>query len=243
MGIEKDIKLVFVDMEGTIFKKVVKSTHGTAPSSWTYIADLLGPEAKELEEETKKIWNSGGYKSYLEWMDATIDIHRKFNLNKKIFDEAMDVEYWPGVKETFHFFREKGYKTALISGGFKAQADKAQTDLLINYALAGCEYFWDEKGELYHWNLNNSDFEGKVNFMREHIKSAKISSQQCAFIGDGPNDVGLAKEVGLSISFNGCKDLENACMYKIKQSLGKEDFREVIKYFDSNSYKKYMKKL
>jgi hypothetical protein len=32
-------------------------------------------------------------------------------------------------------------------------------------------------------------------------------------------------------------------MYKIKQSLGKEDFREVIKYFDSNSYKKYMKKL
>ena len=78
--------------------------------------------------------------------------------------------------------------------------------------------------------------------MKEHIKAAKISPNQCAFIGDGPNDVGLAKEVGLSISFNGCEDLENAVKYSIKQTKGNEDFREVIKYFDSNAYARYMKK-
>ncbi len=242
MALESNIKMIFLDMEGTIFQKVVKSTHGIAPSSWTYIADELGPDAKVQEELTKEIWNRGGYKSYSQWMDATVRIHKMFGLEKKTFDEAMNVNYWPGVKETFDFFKEKGYKTALISGGFKAQADKAQSDLMIDYSLAGCEYFWNEDGKLRHWNLNNADYEGKVNFMKEHLKSECISPNQCAFIGDGPNDVLLAREVGVSISFNGVKELNDASNYVIKQKSGEEDFREVIKVFDQNAYSRYMKK-
>jgi len=50
------------------------------------------------------------------------------------------------------------------------------------------------------------------------------------FVGDGKNDVPLAKAVGLSISFNGAKELEAVCTHAIRQKEGEEDFKEILRY-------------
>ena len=62
--------------------------------------------------------------------------------------------------------------------------------------------------------------------MKEH----GVGPEQCAFVGDGINDVHLASEVGTGISFNGHEKLQEVCKYAIKQKKGKEDFKEVLKY-------------
>jgi phosphoserine phosphatase len=229
----KKIKLIFFDMEGTLFKKVIEFTKGnTAPSAWTLLAQHLGENALKEEEKTKEKWTAGKYSGYVEWMEETIEIHKKYNLTKSFFDKVMkSIEYHPGVKKTFEELEKRGYKTALISGGFKAQADRAQMDLKINHSFAACEYFWDKKGKLLHWNLLPCDYAGKVDFMKLIMREHGLLPEECAFVGDGKNDVDLAKEVGLSISFNGPDELQRVCTHSINQKEGKEDFKEVLKYF------------
>ncbi len=223
-------KIVFFDMEGTIFRKVVKSTNGnTAPSAWTLIAAHLGKDALAEEEATKVKWNGGGYSGYVDWMEDTIRIHQKYGLTKDFYDKVMSgVEYHPGVKETFEILRGKGIRTGLVSGGFKSQADRAVRDLKINHAFAACEYFWDGDGKLVHWNLLPADFEGKVDFMMLIMKEHGISPRDAAFVGDGKNDVHFAKAVGTSVAFNAAKELQDVSTFSVNQPEGREDFRAIL---------------
>ena len=231
MSLENDIKLVVFDMEGTLLRKAIKSTKGIAASAWTLLADNLGPEALAEEELTKQKWNDGEYKGYVEWMADTIRIHKKYGLTHSFFKQVVDsVEYHPGVVEAFEELRKKEYLTALISGGFKAQADRLQMDLKIDHSFAACEYFWDGE-ELVHWNLLPCDYEGKRDFMQLIIKEHGLTPQQCAFVGDGPNDVILAEAVKLSIAFNASPKLQEVCTHAINQPEGEEDFRAILKYF------------
>lgn len=226
------IKLIFFDMEGTIFKKTIKFAKGnTAPSAWTSISRHLGEEAGKEEDKGKDKWNNRKFKGYVEWMENTIKIHKKYGLTKNFFYNVMDsIEYHDGIKETFKELNKKGYITSLISGGFKAQADRAQKDLKIKHSFTACEYFWDENGKILHWNLLPCDYEGKVDFMKLIMKEHGLSPEECAFVGDGKNDVFLAKEVGTSISFNGAEELQRISTHSINQEEGKEDFQAILEY-------------
>lgn len=228
------IKIIFFDMEGTIFKKVAEDTkYNTSPSAWTLLAQHLGKDAMKEEDNTKRIWTSKGYSSYLEWMEETIKIHKKYGLDKNFFEKVMSmIDFNPGVKETFDALRKRGFKTVLISGGFKAQADRAQKELKIDHSFAACEYFFDEKGRLTHWNLLPSDYIGKIDFMHLIIREYNFTREECAFVGDGKNDIPLAEEVGVSIAFNAAKELQNVCNFSINQEKGKEDFREILGILD-----------
>jgi phosphoserine phosphatase len=221
-------------MEGTIFKKVIRDSKGnTAPSAWTLIAKHLGDEALAEEEETKEKWTNGEYAGYVEWMEDTIEIHKKYGLEKKFYDKVFEeVDYHEGVQEVFDYLGEKGIRTGLISGGFKSQADRALKDLKIDHAFVACEYLWDEDGELVHWNLLPADYEGKVDFMKLIMKEHGLKPEECAFVGDGRNDVPFAKAVGTFIAFNGAKELQDVSTYSVNQPEGKEDFSAILEYLN-----------
>jgi phosphoserine phosphatase len=225
-------RLVFFDMEGTLFKKAYRDSSGnTSPSAWTLLAEHLGSEALREENETKRKWNNGEYSGYVEWMEDTIRIHKKYGLTRDFYDKVMSsVEYHDGVFEFFEELKKRGIKTGLISGGFKSQADRALMDLKIDHAFVACEYLWDEKGTLVHYNLLPVDYEGKVDFMKLIMKEHGQNPEDCAFVGDGRNDIPFAKAVGRSISFNGAKELEEVCTYSVRQEEGKEDFRAILPY-------------
>ena len=226
------VKLIFFDMEGTIFRKTVRNSYGnTAPSAWSLTGKSLGEKAHSEEELTKKKWTEGLYAGYVEWMEDTIRIYEKYGLTRDAFESAMrSIEYHPGVFETFHELKGRGVKTALISGGFKAQADRALVDLKINHAFAACELFWDGKGRLAHWNLLPCDYEGKIDFMKLIMKEHGLDRDECAFVGDGKNDVALAKEAGLSVCFNGDEALKKVSTYSVEQPAGEEDFSKILQF-------------
>jgi len=205
-------------MEGTLYKKAIKSKNTiVAPSAWVAIANALGETASKMELETQQKWASGGYnQNYLEWMGDTIEIHKRFKLNQATFCQIIDdIDFTDGAHVLLENLKKNGIITSLVSGGFKYQADKAQRLLGIDHALSGCEYFWNEEGYLEHYNLLPADYEGKVDFMRSIAREYGVSMESCAFVGDGDNDCGLAKAVGLSIAFNGSQNLKNIASISI----------------------------
>ena len=109
------IKLIFFDMEGTLFRKIYKNSRGnTAPSAWTLLAEHLGKKALEEENQTKDKWSKGKYFGYVEWMEDTIRIHKKYGLDKKFFEKVMkSIKYNPGVKETFEELRKKRIQNSI----------------------------------------------------------------------------------------------------------------------------------
>ena len=232
----RKIKLVFFDMEGTVMKQHYeydKYKHvNVAPSMWTKIAEHLGKKSLKEEEQTKVKWTNKGYKNYIEWMEATIKIHQKYGLTRNFFYKLIEdyIHYYKGVKETFAELRKKGIRTALITGGFKNQADIVQRYLKIDHSFAACEYFFNKKGKLEHWNLLPSDYIGKIDFMNLLMREYKLNKDEVAFVGDGKNDIPLAEDVGLSIAFNGDSALQKVVTYPINQPKGKENFRAILKY-------------
>jgi len=162
-------KIWFFDMEGTILKKEHALDNGkVAPSAWTVLAKELGEECYREEEETKDKWLKGMYRGYLDWMRDTVLIHKKYGLTKEILDKIIDKsDYHIGAHRLFKKLHEHGIITALVTGGFKALADKVQRELKIHHAFSGCEYFFDNDGKLEFFNLLPSDNDGKVSFMRQ----------------------------------------------------------------------------
>ena len=227
------IKLIFFDMEGTLFEQAV-STKKTkvAPSAWFAIAEALGEKAVIEEKKTQKKWENKQYSGYIEWMEDTIRIHKKYGLEKSTFTKIIDsISYTKNVAEVFKKINKRNIPTALISGGFKYQADKAVRSLKIKHSFVGCEYFWDRRGVLEHWNLLPADYIGKLDFMKLLVKEYGFSFDECAFVGDGKNDAYLAKKVGISIAFNSSsKRLQRQTTYSVNQEKGKEDFRAILPF-------------
>jgi phosphoserine phosphatase len=226
-----NIKLVFFDMEGQIFEPhIIETKKGIAPSIWTVISRHLGPKAAAEGEATKDKWGERQYACYVDWMEDVIHIHQKYGLTKNVFYNIVNkVKYIKGVEETIKELRKRGYIVAVISGGFKNLADRAIRDLGIHHVFAACEYFFDEKTKkLKSWNLMPCDYQGKVDFMRLLIKEHGLKAKQCAFVGDGVNDISLAKECCISIAFNGRKELQEVTTYAVNQK--EKDLRGILKY-------------
>jgi len=223
----KKIKFMFFDMEGTLFTKAVKNTHGIAASVWTKIAQELGPDALALEEMTKQKWNRGEYTGYIDWMRDTVLIHMAYSLKKDLFTKIVDdIEYNEGVERTVRMLHNKDIQTGLISGGFARQARKAAKELHINHYLAACDYFWDEKGYLSHWSLLPFDYKGKLDLMATLLRDLKLEKHEVGFVADGANDKYMAREVGLSIAYNAQQELKEASNFW----LDGEDFSGILRF-------------
>jgi phosphoserine phosphatase len=229
-------KLIFMDLEGTLLQKATcpGRAYGGAPSTWTLLAERLGQDALQEEEQTKERWLRGEYRSYIEWMQDTVRIHQRYGLTKDIFQEVLDsVKEMPGSRDAVNLFHKHGAVTAIISGGFKALADRVQRSLKIHHSLAACEYFFDLRtGELEYWNLLPSDYRGKANFIRLLRSEYRVKKRECVFIGDAQNDIPVIKEVGLSIGFNAQPAFREVCAYSIDQGSQSEDFIEVATYIE-----------
>lgn len=218
-------KIWFFDMEGTLLQKDFALDNGkVAPSAWTVLAKLISEECYLEEELSKDRWNAGEYNGYLDWMKDTIRIQQKHGLKKWHLDEIVkSAKLHNGAHELITSIKTTSAKVVLISGGIKALADKVQRELKIDHAFSACEYFFDDYGNLDFYNLLPTDNEGKASFMQQIAKEYGVPPSECAFVGDGKNDVTLAKSVGISVAFNAQIELSQIATFSIKQKKGQEN--------------------
>lgn len=161
-------RLLVLDVEGTLFENTVHLPETSLTSTvWQAIAHELGPSAVTEEIATHREWENGSYRSYLDWMTATIEIHKRHGLTAKQFGTIIDgARYNGGVDAALRGVDRTRYEPVLISGGFRALGERVQRDFGIKHLFAACDYFFDSDGALAGYNLLPCDFEGKLDFIR-----------------------------------------------------------------------------
>jgi len=220
------IKLVVFDMDNVLFDVGYFETHqNVASSTWGAIWRELDAETEN--ERLKKKWSSGKYKVHMEWTNETLSVYKKYNLTEeKFFDVINSLALMKGAKETIVELKKKGILTAIISGSFNELAKRARKELGIDFAIATCSLIF-ENNKLKDWIVLPFDYEGKVHIFDALISSLKLKPEECALVGDGVNDIELAKRVGLSFAFNARDELKKHC----KVIIDKKDLREILKHF------------
>ena len=211
------MKICFFDMEGTLLEKNSYLDNGkVAPSAWTVLAKEISEACFIEEEKTKDLWLANKYISYTQWMKETVEIQIKHGMNKNHLQTVLSqAKIQKGAVELIHYLKSQGYLTVLISGGFKELADLTQKSLKIDHAYSACEYFFRKDGSIEHFNLLPTDEEGKLVFMK-HLAS-EYNVENCIFVGDGKNDVFIAKNVGTSIAFNAQRELREVSTFIVDQ--------------------------
>jgi len=228
------MKLLVCDVEGTIFKAKYK-IDGTdyASTMWQPLAHCLGDDAIDEELATHQKWEGKEYDNYMDWVDATCEIHKKHKLTKKQFDGLIrSAEYMPGVEDFFRTLDRNKYIPVLVSGGFDELIHRAQHELNIKHGTAACKYnFNDGSGLLESWSVKPSDFEGKFDYVRNLFKAFKLNRlTDWIFIGDGKNDVDIAKRAPLSFGINAHADLAREVTYNVN------DFVDIRHLMDKNEH-------
>lgn len=216
-----DCKLLFLDMEGTLFAKQRVVLHEGETrvhhSLWSRLMHELGREAAEEDAKNLAGWEAGEYDSYFQWVDESARNLQKHGLTRDMFHEIMEsIPYNPGVPETLAELHERGIRTCIVSGGFYDHARKALRELKVNHAFAAIDLFWDPEGGLSHWNLFPTDYEGKIDFVRLLKREYHLGTDDCAFVGDGKNDVHIAREVGKAFAYDAHPELVTAADHTIE---------------------------
>ena len=212
------MRLLVLDVEGTLFRTTIRLPGTTIDSTiWQGLAHRLGESAIREEVATHGRWHSGGYRNYLDWMRETIEIHQRHGLTEAIFREVIDAaEYNPGVLETLSNLDRSRYEIVLISGGFRELAARAQRDLGIIHVFAACEYLFSGDGLLRSFNLLPCDFRGKIDFILLMLREYGLEQKDWLFVGDGANDVPIAKTAPVSIGYNPHPELRQSVTHVVE---------------------------
>lgn len=227
--------LIVCDVEGTIFQAKYR-IEGTdyASSLWQPIAHALGPEAEKEELETHRKWDNLEYDNYIDWVKATVAIHRKHKLRREVFNKLIDeAEYMPGVVDFFKKIDRNKFIPVLITGGFRNLARRAEKELKIESSniFAACTYNFDMFGNLSDVDVQPSDFDAKISCVKTVIDSYSLDiNEDWVFIGDGKNDVPIAEMAPYSFAINAHPKLKDVADSKINSFM--EAYDQINDWYD-----------
>lgn len=223
------IKLIFFDMDGVLVDVAGYNENGkrVAISTWNAVFDYAG--IYHEHERLKEMFINGEFPSYMEWTDEACRVLQKNGLNKNKFIEIINSKpLMNGAEQAFNELKKRGYKTAVITGSFKALAQRTQKLLGLDYIIGHCDLIFDENGKLKEWQLIPCDFEGKIEYFNKLAKELNLKLSECAYVGDEVNDIPIFGKAALSIAFN-ChkKEVKKAAHIVID----KKDLKEILQYF------------
>ena len=213
---------VLIDVEG-----YNENGKKVAISTWNAVFDQAG--IYHEHERLKELFIKGDFPSYIEWTDEACRVLQKQGLTRDKFMEIINGRpLMEGAKETLQELKKRGYKTAVITGSFKALAERVKGLLDLDYIIAHCKLIFDENGNLKEWQLIPCDFEGKVEYFNKKARDLNLEPSECAYIGDEVNDIPIFGKAGLGIAFNCHKEEVKKAAHIV---IDKKDLREALQYF------------
>jgi phosphoserine phosphatase len=225
-------KMVSFDMDGLLIKlprHCREDSNKLGAGMWDIVFNDLG-----IPGEHKRLKNrylAGEFPSYMEWTDEACKILKANGLTREKFSEIINRQnYTTGAKETVAELKKQGYKTAVVTGSFKALARRVQEELGVDEAVAHCDFQFDEKGKLKRWELTRCDSDDKIKALLVMSGKHGINASECIFVGHDINDISVSLKVGLSIAFGSSKPaVKNAADITIS---GK-DLRLILRDIDN----------
>ncbi len=137
----------------------------------------------------------------------------------------------PGAAELILYVKSRGYKTAMISGGFTISADTIGKALGIDFIVSNKLLVEDGflTGKVVG-PITQSDSKAKV--FEELTRLNGVRPEQCVVVGDGANDACVFEKAGFAIAFNPKPILREYADVVIT----KKDLKAVIPVLESLSY-------
>lgn len=117
-----------------------------------------------------------------------------------VYDERLQLN--PGAERLLAGLKQRGIKTALVSGGFTYFTERLQQWLELDFTLAN-ELAFDHNGKL--TGIANSvivDAQRKADYLLELCRLNDIEPHQVIAMGDGANDLRMMQLAGLSVAYH-----------------------------------------
>jgi phosphoserine phosphatase len=195
-------RLVVMDMDSTLIRIEVIDE----------LARLAGV-GRQVEEITARAMNGE--------LDFPAALRERVALLKGLKAEALEevyrsIPFTPGAKTLVRILKRLGYKTAVISGGFKFFTDRLKAELGLDYAFAN-------QLEIVRGVVTGGlvgtivDGARKAQLLEEIAEQEGITLDQVIAIGDGANDLPMLGKAGLGIAFNAKARVREQAGYHINQ--------------------------
>jgi phosphoserine phosphatase len=146
-------------------------------------------------------------------------------------DAVNQINLMPGATELILYVKSRGFKTAMISGGFTISADMIGKVLNIDFVVSNELLVEDGclTGKVVG-PITQSDSKAKV--FEKLARLNGVPPEQCVVVGDGANDACVFERAGFAIAFNPKPILREYADVVIT----KKDLRAVIPILESLSY-------
>ncbi|MGE3611698.1 MAG: phosphoserine phosphatase SerB [Bacteriovoracaceae bacterium] len=120
----------------------------------------------------------------------------------------------PGAKKLIHTVKGMGYKTAIVSGGFRYFTESLKNKLGIDYAFGNELEFENDlltgkvKGEIINAHK-------KAEILEELAKRENLSLDQVVAVGDGANDLLMLAKAGLGIAYHAKEKVRKEAKHRV----------------------------
>jgi phosphoserine phosphatase len=207
-------KLVVFDCDGVLAEGNV----------WVEIAKSLGIRRQDHDFKLEYL---AGKITYDEWVERILDLYIDKGLTEDLFIKVVEnFRLIPGAVQTLAKLKQRGYKTAIISGGVEQRVLLVKQLLGINVAMAANKLIF-KRGKIIGIQTKKYDFAGKVRALKKILHHFGIRARQTVYVGDDINDLQIFDLVGLSIAFNcRCRELTQKANVVIKR----RNLQEILKY-------------
>ncbi len=186
-GKRADKKLIVFDMDSTLIQHEVivemARVHG------------VGEKVKEITERAMN-----GELNFDEALRERVALLKGLK-RQDMEDIQSHLKLSPGAEKLISELRKKGYKTAILSGGFQYFADNFKKRLHMDYAFANnLEFDGDVlSGRVAGPVVNASE---KARLVEVLAAKEKISLDQVVAVGDGANDLPMLAKAGFGIAWH-----------------------------------------
>lgn len=184
---EEKVKLIVFDMDSTLIDAETIDELAVAAG--------VGDEVSKITELAMR-----GELDYSEALIERSKLLKDLPIEKA--HEAVDrMPFMPGARELIKYLKSRGYKTAMISGGFTMAAERVGKELGIDHVVANV--LITDKGYLTGEAIGPLTGQGSKELVLEEI-SRKYNTKpgDCIVVGDGANDICIFKVAKYAIAFN-----------------------------------------
>ena len=188
------IKLVVFDLDGVLVDVV---------SSWVWVHDHFNVD----NEDSLREFMTGSIDDE-EFMRRDIELwmnQKRVNISH-IEEILSNVPIMKGAKETLEELRNKGIKSAIISGGIDVLARRVADEVGIEHVVAN-PLEVDDNGYLTGKGILNVPLKEKDKVLLELHASLGIGKDYCASVGNSQIDVPMFRHSTLGIAFNPHDDI------------------------------------
>jgi phosphoserine phosphatase len=186
------------------------------------IAKLTGTESEVSEITQQAMEGKLDFEAALRQRVALLKGTSVEEINKVV----QEIPVMEGAEETIAELKNRGYKIATISGSFENITLRLKDLLDLDYAFSNT---LEENEGLLTGEVSGPLVVGsKADILAKIIDIEKISSEECAAVGDGANDISMLEKAGMGVAFNAKPVLKEIADIIVE----KKDLRELLNVFE-----------